>query len=97
MVETTRFDAAEYLKSDEAIEAFLQDAFDSGDASEIADALGVVARAKGMTRVAEEAGLSRSALYRTLSAEGRPELSTLLRVMKALGLGLAPVTLKPAA
>lgn len=94
---TRPFDAVAYLDSDEAIEAFLADAFDSGDAAEIADALGVVARAKGMTRVAEEAGLSRTALYRTLSADGRPELPTLLKVMQALGLRLTPVTIKPAA
>ena len=96
-LKTFPFDAADYLDSDEAVEAFLADAFETGDASEIADALGVIARAKGMSRVAEDAGLSRTALYRTLSSEGRPELPTLLRVMQALGLRLAPVTIKPAA
>ena len=97
MIETTPWDSAKYLQSDEAVEAYLQDAFDSGDTAEIADALGVIARAKGMTRIAEQAGLSRTALYRTLSPEGRPELSTLLKVMHAMHLRLTPVTIKPAA
>ncbi|MDZ4362643.1 addiction module antidote protein [Brevundimonas sp.] len=95
-LKTRPFDAAAYLDSDEAIEAFLDDAFASGEAVEIADALGVVARVKGMASIAEETGLSRTALYRTLSAEGRPELSTLMKVMDALGLRLA-VTTKTAA
>lgn len=97
MIETTPWDSAKYLQSDEAVESYLQDAFDSGDTAEVADALGVIARVKGMTKIAEQAGLSRTALYRTLSAEGRPELSTLLKVMRAMNLRLTPVTIKPAA
>lgn len=84
----TDFDPAELLKSDEAIEVFLADAFETGDAAHIANALGVVARAKGMTKVANEAGLAREQLYRSLSDNGNPTLETTLAVMKALGFQL---------
>jgi len=90
-VKTTPFDVSKYLQTDEAVQAYLEDAFATGDASEIADALGTIARVKGMAKVAEDAGLSRTALYRTLSSEGRPELPTLLKVMEALGLRLCVV------
>ena len=74
----------------------MSDAFETGDASYIADALGIVARAKGMTQIAREAGVTREALYKTLSAKGDPKLTTLLGVLKALGVQLA-VTPKHAA
>ena len=88
-VKTRRFDPAVYLDSEEAITAYLTEAFASDDPGFIADSLGVVARARGMTLVAREAGLSRESLYRTLSADGNPELSTLLRVLGVLGLRLS--------
>lgn len=85
---TTRFDAADYL-TDEASQAeFLIAAFEDGDPGYIAHALGIVARARGMTQVAKEAGVTREALYKGLSADGDPRLSTLLGVTKALGLRL---------
>ncbi len=96
-VQTRPFDPAEYLDTADGIEAFLADAFAHGDAAEIADALGVVARARGMSELARETGLSRASLYRALSAEGRPELPTVLKVMAALGLRLAAVPAEPAA
>ena len=74
-----------------------EDAAEYGDPRIITKALGNVARAQGMTRMAEDAELSRTALYRALSADGRPELSTIFKVMQALGLRLAPVRMKPAA
>ncbi|HWA63114.1 MAG TPA: addiction module antidote protein [Caulobacteraceae bacterium] len=92
--ETRPFDAAEYLDTPEAVRAYLADAFAGGDASEIADAIGTVARARGMTDLARQTGLARPALYRALSPAGRPELPTLLKVLKALGLGLTPVELE---
>lgn len=79
------YDPADALKSDEAIEVFLTDAFETGDAQYIAKALGVVARAKGMTKIARETGLAREQLYRTLSENGNPTLETTLAVMKAIG------------
>lgn len=87
-LKTHPFDAAQYLKTPEAQAAFLQDALETGDAGYIAHALGVVARAQGMTKIAQEAGLSREALYKALSPTGNPTLSTLLSVMKALNVKL---------
>jgi len=84
----TTFDPAEGLTSDEAIAAFMVEAFASEDSGYIAHALGVVARAKGMAQVARDAGLSRESLYKALSPEGRPEFATILKVVRALGLKL---------
>jgi probable addiction module antidote protein len=99
IAKTKPFDPAEYLDDSESIAAYLTDALESGDPAFIADALGVVARARGMSEVAREAGVSRESLYRALSADGNPEFATVLRVLQALGLQLAaiPVELrKPA-
>jgi probable addiction module antidote protein len=79
------YDPAEALTSDEAIEIFLNDAFETGEAGYIAKALGVVARAKGMTKIARETGLAREQLYRSLSENGNPTLETTLAVLKAIG------------
>ncbi|HEX6866313.1 MAG TPA: addiction module antidote protein, partial [Caulobacteraceae bacterium] len=81
---------AEVLDTPEAIQAFLEDAFEEGDAAFITHALGIVARAKGMTKLAEETGLTRQALYKALSAEGHPEFGTVLKVANALGFRLTP-------
>ena len=85
-VKTKLFDAADYLDSPETISAYLDEAFDTGDAGFIARALGTVARAKGMAKVARKSKLSRESLYKSLSAEGNPEFATILKVMKALDL-----------
>jgi len=84
----TTYDPAEDLTSDDAIATFMAEAFESNDASYIAHSLGVVARAKGMTRIAGETGLSREQLYRSFSERGNPTLKTTLAVMKALGIDL---------
>jgi probable addiction module antidote protein len=84
----TSFDPAEGLTSDEAIAGFLAEAFASEDTGYIAHALGVVARAKGMTQIAKETGLSREQLYRSFSETGNPTLKTTIAVMKALGIEL---------
>ena len=85
-LKTTRFDSAAYLDSAEAIGAYLEEALATGDPAFIAQALGMVARTRGMTQIAKETGLSRESLYKALSAEGNPEFSTVIRVMQALGL-----------
>lgn len=85
----TTFDVAEHLESPEAIASFLADAFETGDASYISHALGLVARAKGMTAIAKEAGLSRESLYKALNADGHPKMETILKVMKALGVTMS--------
>ncbi len=89
----TTFDPAELLTSDEAVAAFMADAFESGDAGYVAHALGIVARARGMAGIAKDTGLSREQLYRSFSERGNPTLKTTLAVMKALGIDL---TAKPA-
>lgn len=84
----TRWDAADHLKTEEAqaeyVKACLEEAPD--DAALIADALGTVARARGMVKLSRETGLTRQALYKALSKEGNPSLDTVLKVLKALGL-----------
>lgn len=82
------YDPADALKSDEAIETFLADAFETGDARYIARAVGVVARVKGMTKIARETGLAREQLYRSFSENGNPTLETTMAVLKAIGFEL---------
>ena len=84
----TNYDPAEDLTSDETVAIFMAEAFQTGDVSYIAHALGVVARAKGMTQIAGQTGLSREQLYRSFSAGGNPTLKTTLAVMNALGIKL---------
>ena len=81
----TDFDPAGMLTTDEGVEIFLADAFETGDARHIASALGAVARARGMTKVSQATGLAREQLYKSLSETGNPTLETTLAVMKALG------------
>lgn|SRR5687768_6052269 len=85
---TRVWDAAEHLKSDDDIAAYLNAAFEDGDPALIAAALGDIARVKGMTSVARSAGLGRESLYKALSPGGRPELATVMKVVQALGLRL---------
>ena len=79
------YDPADALTSDDAVETFLVDAFETGDAHYIAKALGVVARAKGMTNIARETGLAREQLYRSFSENGNPTLESTIAVMRAIG------------
>ena len=87
-IKTRKWDASEYLDSDEMISAFIDAALEDGDPALVAAAIGDIARAKGMTAIAREAGVSRESLYKALSAEGNPELATILKVLKALQLRL---------
>jgi probable addiction module antidote protein len=91
---TLPWDAAEHLATEEDRAAYLEAALEDGDPALVAAALGDIARAKGMTQVAREAGLGRESLYKALSAEGNPELATVLKVVKALGLRLHATTLQ---
>lgn len=88
----TTYDPATALVDDEEIAFFMADAFETGDAAYIAKALGVVARAKGMTEIAKKTGFSREQLYRSFSERGNPTLKTTLAVMRALGVEM---TAKP--
>jgi probable addiction module antidote protein len=87
---TTRYDIAEHLRTPQEMAAYLEACLEEadGDASFIAKALGDIARAKGMTQVARDAGLSRESLYKALSGERAPSFDTVLKVMGALGLKL---------
>jgi len=85
---TIPWDSAAYLKSDEDIADYLEAVFEDGDPALITHALGVVARAKGMSQIAQAAGLGRESLYKALSPDGNPEFATVLKVMRALGLRL---------
>ncbi len=90
------YDPAEALDSQEAIVVFMADAFETGDATYIAKALGIVARAKGMADISRETGLSREQLYRSFSIKGNPTLKTMLIVMQALGINMtAKLAKKP--
>jgi probable addiction module antidote protein len=86
----SRWDSAEYLKTEEDMANYLDACMEEAgdDPAFIAKALGTIARARGMTQVARDAGLSRESLYRALSGEGNPEFGTILKVVKALGLKL---------
>ncbi|MBB5576539.1 MULTISPECIES: addiction module antidote protein [Rhizobium] len=82
------YDPAEALTSNDAVDEFMRDAFESGDAGYIAHALGVVARTKGMTGIAKETGKAREALYRSFASDGNPTLKSVLAVMQSLGFEL---------
>jgi probable addiction module antidote protein len=86
----TRYDTADYLKSDEDMVAYLDACIkdDPGDGSLIRVALGTIARARGMSQLARDTGISREGLYQALSAEGNPEFSTVMKVIRALKLRL---------
>ena len=87
-LKTKPFDPADYLTSETAVATYLSEAMATGDSAFIADALGVVARARGMTKVARAAGVARESLYRALDKSGNPELATVVRVITAIGLRL---------
>ena len=88
-LKTTGYNTADYLDSEEAIVAYLQVAFEEGDAADIRAALSNVARARGMTGLSKETGLAREALYKALGKDGNPTLDTLLAVTQALGVKLS--------
>ena len=87
---TTRYDVAEHLRTPKEMAAYLEACLEEaeGDAAFVAKALGDMARAKGMTQVARDAGLSRESLYKALSGERTPNFDTILKVIAALGLRL---------
>jgi probable addiction module antidote protein len=87
-LKTRVWDPAEHLETEEDIAAYLDAAFEEGDPSFIAAALGDVARAKGMAQIARDAGLGRESLYKALSPDGNPEFVTIMKVVSALGLKL---------
>ncbi|SNT05807.1 probable addiction module antidote protein [Sphingomonas laterariae] len=89
MVTTTRWDVAEHLDSEEAIAAYLDAAMEDGDPDLIKVAIADVARARGMTDIAQKAGITRAGLYKALGEHGNPSFATVLAVVKALGVRLS--------
>jgi probable addiction module antidote protein len=88
MIKTSKFDAADYLKSPQAMADYLSEALATDDPEFICDALDTIARAKGMTQVAKETGLSRESLYKSLSGTTKPEFETIRKVINSFGLRL---------
>ena len=93
-MKTRSFDMANYLTSEEDIAEYLRQVLEDGDPTELAAALGDIARTRGMTQLAKDTGLSRESLYKSLSGERAPSSDTLFKVMRALGFKL---TVEPAA
>jgi probable addiction module antidote protein len=87
-LKTIPWDSAAYLKTDDDIADYLEAVFEDGDPALIAHALGIITRAKGMAKIARTSGLGRESLYKALSPDGNPELATVLKVLRALGLKL---------
>ena len=85
---TRPYDAAEHLETEDDIIAYLDAALEDGDPAVIVHAIGNIARARGMSQIARDAGLGRESLYKALSPEGNPEFATVLKVVKALGIRL---------
>ena len=98
-IKTRPFDMANHLGSEAEITEYLRQALEDGDPAELAAALGDIARARGMTQLARDAGLSRESLYKALSGERSPGFDTILKVMGALGLQLhaKPTVAEPSA
>jgi probable addiction module antidote protein len=87
-IKTRKWDAAAYLDTDARIAAYLNAALEDGDAALVTAALGDIARAKGMSKIAADTGRGRESLYKALSETGNPEFATVLTVVRALGLRL---------
>ena len=89
-VKTTVWDPAKYLETEEQIAAYLDDIFKSGDPDLMVAAIGDVARAQGMSKIADDANRGRESLYKSLAQGGNPSFETVVKVMGSLGFGLRP-------
>jgi len=97
MTRFTRFDAADYLDSDEAVAAYLSATLEEDDPDVFLDALKTVARARGMTQLAKDTGMGRESLYKALAPGAKPRYDTILKVVRALGVTLHAEPKHPAA
>ena len=86
---TIAWDSAAHLETEEDIAAYLDAVLEEGDPALVAHAIGIVARARGMSEIAKASGLTRPSLYKSLSSDGKPEFETIMKVLKALGLRLS--------
>jgi probable addiction module antidote protein len=82
---TTKFDIADYLESKEMIAEYLNTVLEEGSSSDIINAIGHIAKAMGMSKIAEETGMSRPSLYKALSEGAKPQFETIMKVLKAIG------------
>ena len=82
---TTKFDIADYLDSEEMIAEYLNTVLEDGESSDLIVAIGHIAKAMGMTKIAEKTGMSRPSLYKALSAGAKPQFGTIMKVLKAIG------------
>jgi probable addiction module antidote protein len=94
MITTSLWDASEHLETDEDMVMYLEAAFENGDPALISAVLGDIARAKGMSQIAEKTGLGRNSLYKALSPEGHPDFATVIKVINALGMKLSATSAK---
>lgn len=84
-MDTSRFDIADYLDNNEMIAEYLNTVLEEGDTDDVITAIGHIAKAIGMTKIAEETGLSRPSLYKALSDGAKPQFATVMKVLKAIG------------
>jgi probable addiction module antidote protein len=82
---TTKFDIADYLDNEEMIAEYLNTVLEDGDSSDLIVAIGHIAKAIGMTKIAEQTGMSRPSLYKALSDGSKPQFGTIMKVLKAIG------------
>ena len=93
-METSRFNISDYLDSNEMIAQYLNTVLSEGDDSEVINAIGHIAKSIGMTKIAQETGLSRPSLYKALSEGSKPQFDTIMKVLRAIGgqISVSPVT-----
>jgi probable addiction module antidote protein len=91
-MDTTKFEISDYLDSKEMIAEYLNTALEEGSNQDIIDAIGHVAKAIGMTKISERSGLSRPSLYKALSEGAKPQFSTIVKIIKAIG---GQITINP--
>lgn len=89
-INTRPFDAAEYLKSEASVAAYVSDAMEADDPDILQNALNTAARARGMAQIAEDSGLGRESLYKALRPGAKPQFGTIVKVLGALGVKLVP-------
>ena len=95
-MKTTKFDIADYLDDNKMVADYLNTVLEDGDASDVIAAIGHIAKAIGMTKIAEETGLSRPSLYKALNQDSKPQFDTIFKVLKAVG-GQLHINSMPAA
>jgi len=88
MTNTTTFDVSQYLDSKEMIAEYLSQVLEDGDMNELLNAIGNIAKAKGMSQIAKDTGLGRESLYKTFSADAKPRFETVMKVLNSFGVKL---------